>query len=138
MGVERLRWRSPDFGIGGEWRSGTAASRGVPLSILSHLPKNTVLTLVADKARLGFMPTRVRPPDWDEIHVALGRRVAKVRVERGLSQEDLANESGISRTSLQNLEHAKTAPGIDHLVLIARAMGITVVDLLPKDIKGLR
>ncbi|WP_425501271.1 helix-turn-helix domain-containing protein [Phytoactinopolyspora alkaliphila] len=77
----------------------------------------------------------MRPADWPKIHRDLSQRISELRCSRELSQEALADAAGISRRGLQNLENAETTPGIDHLILVARALDTTVIDLL-KGIDG--
>ncbi|TDC53986.1 XRE family transcriptional regulator [Jiangella ureilytica] len=79
-----------------------------------------------------------RSDDWPQVARALGVRVSSLRLSRGLTQEQLAHLAGISRGYLQKVEHARACPGLDVLLRIARALGVTVVDLLPVGIAGLR
>jgi transcriptional regulator with XRE-family HTH domain len=79
-----------------------------------------------------------RSDDWPRVARALGVRVSLLRLSRDLTQEQLAHRAGISRGYLQKVEHARACPGLDVLLRIARALGVTVVDLLPTGIRGLR
>lgn len=58
----------------------------------------------------------------------------KIREETGMSQEELANKSTVSRTTISELENNKTEV-ITNITLekIARALGKTVPDIFFKD-----
>ena len=59
--------------------------------------------------------------------VDLGRAVAEIRHARGLSQEDLAERTGIERTRLAKLESgARSTIVLDHLMRALRRLGATV------------
>lgn len=59
------------------------------------------------------------------------RRLRELRVERGMTQADLARRAGVTPTYLSKLEGAGAAPGIDLVENLAVALGIGVTDLLP-------
>ncbi len=54
----------------------------------------------------------------------------KLRAERGLSQEQLAFESGMNRTYLSAVERSERNVSIDNIARIARALGVEAWDLL--------
>jgi transcriptional regulator with XRE-family HTH domain len=71
----------------------------------------------------------------DEVGAAeLGRRVAENlrhrRKTRGLSLDDLAKLSGVSRAALSQIETCKTNPTIGLLWKIAVGLGIPIADLI--------
>lgn len=45
--------------------------------------------------------------DWSRASVSLGRKVQARREELGLTQEQLAEMTGISRNQVQNIEHSR-------------------------------
>jgi transcriptional regulator with XRE-family HTH domain len=71
-------------------------------------------------------------PEWI-LHAqqTIGRRVQAARMDADLTQEKLAERTGISRTTLQNIEAGRNDPKISHLLAIARAVGRPLPDLLP-------
>jgi transcriptional regulator with XRE-family HTH domain len=77
-----------------------------------------------------------RPDNWPEITAALGHEIRRRRLELGLTQEGLAERSGISRNQIQNLENARNNsggvgnPGLDVIWALAGAFDIEVVDLI--------
>lgn len=57
-----------------------------------------------------------------ENRVQLGQRIAEIRKERGLSQQEVADASGIKRPHVARVEGGKFNVGIDVLAKIARAL----------------
>ncbi|MFN8074124.1 MAG: helix-turn-helix domain-containing protein [Kineosporiaceae bacterium] len=57
----------------------------------------------------------------------LGAAVAEIRRVRGLTQQELADRSGLSRHWLAKLENGRSAVVLDHLLRLLRRMGATVV-----------
>lgn len=59
----------------------------------------------------------------------------RIRVERGLSQEKLAFDSGIDRAYLGTLERATQNPTVDTLDKLAELLGVPVAELFrePQD-----
>lgn len=51
--------------------------------------------------------------------------------DRGISLNTLADLTGISASSMSRYLRAKTSPTIDHLALIAEALGTPLADLMP-------
>lgn len=68
----------------------------------------------------------VPQPDYG----ALGREVARLRRERGLSLEGLAARSGVSRKSVVNVEQAHKAPDVRVLHGLAHGLGVPLPDLI--------
>lgn len=60
----------------------------------------------------------------------LGQRVRAARIVRGLSQERLSDISGVSLKHIANIEKAKCNPSIEKLVMVARALGVSLDALL--------
>jgi DNA-binding XRE family transcriptional regulator len=58
------------------------------------------------------------------------------REHRGLSQEELASFAGIARSYLAEIEGCRKPGSIDAFRKLARALGLTVDDLLPADQAG--
>jgi len=56
----------------------------------------------------------------------VGRAVADIRRQRGMTQESLAKEGGLSRSWLAKLETGHTTPVLEHLLRLLRRLGATV------------
>ena len=68
--------------------------------------------------------------DVDSINENLGRRVKKLRADRGWSLEELAGASGVSRSMLSEIERERANPTLSVTYRIARAFGLTLQDLI--------
>lgn len=67
----------------------------------------------------------------------VGRNVKRIRLEKGLTQEALADLSGHSQQYISGLEQGKRNPTVVSVHEIAQAMGVTHLDLLtPPERKG--
>jgi transcriptional regulator with XRE-family HTH domain len=72
----------------------------------------------------------IRPmPVCDKTLAAFGRNVARIRDERGFSQDKLAEKADLDRTYLSGIERGVRNPGIKVVIRLARALGVTVDQL---------
>jgi len=67
---------------------------------------------------------------WAQRRVDLGRRIRSLRHDRGLSQEALALESGVSRNMLIQVEWGQRGILTERLGDLAEVLGVTASDLL--------
>ncbi|MHB1739172.1 MAG: helix-turn-helix domain-containing protein [Actinomycetes bacterium] len=67
----------------------------------------------------------------NDFNAAVGRLVRKARLRAGLTQEALADEVGLSRTSITNMESGNQAATAWLLHLIATALDCPAQELLP-------
>jgi len=58
-----------------------------------------------------------------ENFVKIGEKLKKLRLSRGLTQEELATRTDLSRSFISQLESDKTSPSIETLERILRALG---------------
>lgn len=65
-----------------------------------------------------------------ELRLRFGENVARVRRERGLSQEQLAEKLGCSARYVQYVEHGKANVTIDFIAAVAEALGVDVSGLV--------
>jgi transcriptional regulator with XRE-family HTH domain len=72
----------------------------------------------------------MRPlPDHDRGLAAFGRNVARIRNDRGFSQDTLAEKADLDRTYVSGIERGIRNPGIKTILRLARALGVEVGDL---------
>ena len=57
-------------------------------------------------------------------------RLVALRRERGLSQEELASQLGVSRQAISKWERGEASPDVDNLIGLARFYGVSVDELL--------
>lgn len=58
------------------------------------------------------MATRDIPSDWDEFMREFGLRLQRARHAAGLTQEQAAYSSGLTRSHYQQLEKGRSRPGV--------------------------
>jgi transcriptional regulator with XRE-family HTH domain len=63
-------------------------------------------------------------------HAALGRAVRRLRIERGLSQEDLAHLSRMDRTWVGGIERGEKNPSYEKLMDLATALDVRISELI--------
>lgn len=64
--------------------------------------------------------------------VALGVAIRQTRLEKKISQEELAHRSAIDRSYMSSIERGQQNPGIVSLLRIADALGISCSELLKR------
>lgn len=69
----------------------------------------------------------------DNILVLLGKRIASLRFQNKLTQENLAELVNYSPNHISKLELARTNPSFDLLVSIAHALNVELKDLFSFD-----
>jgi transcriptional regulator with XRE-family HTH domain len=65
----------------------------------------------------------------DRLLTSFGRRIASLRRERGLSQEDLADRSGLHRTYVGGVERGERNLGLRNVSALASALGVPLPEL---------
>lgn len=75
-------------------------------------------------------PSSIPETSPEAINENLGKRVKKLRADRGWSLEELATASGVSRSMLSEIEREKANPTLTVTFRIARAFGLTLQELI--------
>jgi transcriptional regulator with XRE-family HTH domain len=60
----------------------------------------------------------------------LGLNLKKIRTKKKISQGDIAKELGVSRGFISTIENGKTNPTLATITKLAKAVGVSVNDLL--------
>jgi transcriptional regulator with XRE-family HTH domain len=68
----------------------------------------------------------------------VGRNFARVRKEKGFTQETFAEASGVTQQYVSGLERGQRNPTIVTLYLLASALGVSHVELLKPDEEALQ
>lgn len=65
--------------------------------------------------------------------VAIGRCIRKHRLQKGLTQEQLAEQLGITGKAVSKWENARSLPEMSIVLDLCRILGITVDQLLSSE-----
>lgn len=92
------------------------------------------------------MAKRSRPEDeaWSDYAAQLAANLRQHRSEAGLSQEDVAYRSGLTRYTYQKYEKGESKPGtpanptIRTLLAMSQTLGVELTQILPSDVPDLR
>jgi transcriptional regulator with XRE-family HTH domain len=72
----------------------------------------------------------------NDIAIQLGRRVAALRGERGLSQQDLAERSGLTVEAVSRIERATREPRITTVGRIAAGLQVSMAELVDFEVQA--
>lgn len=61
---------------------------------------------------------------------AFGAKVRSVRLQKEISQEDLANDCGFATSHLSRIENGLTNPSLSHIVKIAEVLKVKPKELM--------
>jgi transcriptional regulator with XRE-family HTH domain len=61
----------------------------------------------------------------------IGERIEEIRLKRGLSQGELAKRTGLTQGFIWQVEAGRKEPGKRALVALARALSVSLDELLP-------
>jgi len=62
----------------------------------------------------------------------IGRKIYKLRTDKGMSQEDLAGEAEVNRGYISRIENGHVAFSVSVLLKLADALGVEPEDLFKK------
>ncbi len=71
-----------------------------------------------------------------DMRALVGRNFARIRREKGLTQEQVEERSGFSQQYISGLENGIRNPTVVTLFELAQALGVSPVDLVMPDGKG--
>jgi DNA-binding XRE family transcriptional regulator len=114
----RARARRPSVGASAARGSACCGRRLISRLPIGCRPKGVI--------RQGFRPVAQR----SRAHAALGAAVRDLRAKRGISQEDLADLSGMHRTYLGGIERGNRNPSYTNIRRIADALHVRTSELL--------
>ena len=66
----------------------------------------------------------------DDLRAAFGQRVKELREGMGWSQEQLAERAALDPTYISGIERGQRNPGLNALNYLARALGVSLPELL--------
>lgn len=65
-----------------------------------------------------------------ELRKKIAENLRQMRAKYKISQEKLAEKSGVSQQHIYKIENEKVKPSVEKLLMIANALGVTVNDLI--------
>jgi transcriptional regulator with XRE-family HTH domain len=68
----------------------------------------------------------------EDIRIRLGRKVRKLRLQRGWTQVEMAEKLGLDRSYLADVERGKRNISVLNLELIAEGLGLSLSQLFSK------
>jgi transcriptional regulator with XRE-family HTH domain len=66
----------------------------------------------------------------NEVLLQLGERVKEIRIQKGLTQTELANKIGKDHPSINKLENGKVNPSYYFLYEVAQGLGVDLIELI--------
>ena len=60
----------------------------------------------------------------------LGKNLKRIRTEKSITQGDIVRTLGVSRSFVSNIENGKTNPTLATIAKLAKAVGVSVDELL--------
>ncbi|WP_300766773.1 helix-turn-helix transcriptional regulator [uncultured Bifidobacterium sp.] len=75
---------------------------------------------------------------WADYATLFGRNLQRLRNQKGISQERIAHDAGMSRSQYQRLESGANRdgqpsnPGLRNLISLAEVLDVTLDDLAPR------
>jgi transcriptional regulator with XRE-family HTH domain len=69
-------------------------------------------------------PRNVADSMIDEAEI--GRKIKRLRLDRGLNLQDVANTTGFTKGYLSKVENSKKAPPVSTLLVLAKALGVHI------------
>lgn len=76
------------------------------------------------------------PEEKQQTRDRIGQRIAALRKQQGLTQEELAIRAGLQRTHVGRIEAGRYAVTLETVQAIAQALGMTV-DIVDPRLEGL-
>ena len=78
--------------------------------------------------------------DTGRVYMSVGNRIQELRINNGLTQEQLAEKLAVSRQSVSKWEMNQSLPEIDKVILMSRLFSVGTDEILLEeaDIKKLR
>lgn len=84
----------------------------------------TALREMADWLRKEHYDTAM--PSLHVLRDQMGQTIRDIRIQRGMTQQDLADAAGITKANVCNIEAGKYSVGFDVLNRIANALGVKI------------
>ena len=60
----------------------------------------------------------------------LGKNIKRIRTTKGISQGEISRRLNVDKSFISNIENGKTNPTLETIVKIAKAIGVSVGELM--------
>ena len=68
-----------------------------------------------------------------KIDIQFGLRIAELRRQLNISQEELAERCGVHRTCIGSIERGEKSPTLNTIVKFAKGLGVEIIELFKYD-----
>ena len=75
---------------------------------------------------------KIQHPSEPQVNRSLGSAIRAIRLEKGLTQQTVADNAGVHRNFVGNVESGKQSISLYHLVRVAGSIGSSLVDILAR------
>src|SRR6202030_3834802 len=96
----------------------------------NNLCRRCHISLDEEEPEIVQEPAPLLVPAAHRGHLNLATSIRSLRLRNGLSQRQLAGRMGVPRTYVSKIENEKATPTLSSLERLARALEVTVPDLL--------
>jgi transcriptional regulator with XRE-family HTH domain len=76
------------------------------------------------------LPQNARTPVIEDSHAVIGQRIARLRKVLGITQKELAEKIGVTRTIITDYENGRVRIYDEMLARLATALGVTTDEIL--------
>jgi len=65
----------------------------------------------------------------NSLQIEVGKRIQKIRIEKDISQQDLAAKCNFEKSNMSRLEAGKTNATLSTLEIVSKALEINIIEL---------
>jgi len=94
-----------------------------------HVVPVLVRTRTAKRTNVAPVPASPVHPRLADYRACFGHRLAALRLERDLTQEQLAEASGFDRKTINRIENGRHSPSLDRVFVLADALQVEPFEL---------
>ncbi|PXY44721.1 helix-turn-helix domain-containing protein [Flavobacterium hydrophilum] len=65
----------------------------------------------------------------NSLQIEVGKRIQKIRIEKNISQQDLAAKCNFEKSNMSRLEAGRSNATLSTLEIVCKALGVNIVEL---------
>lgn len=100
------------------------------LACVGRAEYNQIPIIVGIGLAAAWLICHVEAQPYKDYLIALGKHIQRLRVDRGLSQHQLAFEAGLSKNMVGNIERGELSTTVTTLFAMARVLDVRPMDML--------